>query len=448
MYSMKKTIIFILLITAAFTACKKDDKSLFDQTPDQRLNQTLDAYQSQISGAANGWKGFITVDSGRGSTYSFYFKFSPTNRVTMYADFDSSTAVTPIESSYRIKALQQPSLIFDTYSYVHLLADPTPSVNGGPTGAGLISDFEFAFESASTDTIKLIGRFNGSKAILIRATPQEATAYNNRQLGNSLLLRNLGKYLNYFKRVTIGGITYQISANIATRTITFSWVDSSGNLKTFTTNYYYTVNGVEFSSPFTNGSQTITGLRNITWDAATTTLGFSVNGTATTVVGLGQPLKVDLDAPRRFKQYAISNGDLWISYLDWHINGVDDALRLTTLIPNYAAAIYSPVEVGAFGWTQGDLAGILYNGGNAGRLSSYISTINNGIIKFSIQGTNASIGFGTALTTAQSNLIVGATNSFRSLMTDPTGYYLVQTGPASFDMVSALDGKTWISWKM
>jgi hypothetical protein len=224
-------------------------------------------------------------------------------------------------------------------------------------------------------------------------------------------------------------------------------LDASGNLRTYSTTFYYTINGVVLNSPLVNGSQTVTGFSNIVWNPTASTLGVSVNNVSTTFAGVIRPLKVDLTAPQRFKQYAITNRDAWISFLGWHINGVDDALRLTSLIPNYTFALYSPGEVGAFGWSQGDLAGILYNAANAGRLSSYISTINNGIIKFSIQGTNTNIGFGTALTTAQTNLIVGATNSFRSLMTDPAGYYLVQTGPTSYDMVNASDGKTWISWE-
>jgi hypothetical protein len=67
--------------------------------------------------------------------------------------------------------LQQPSLIFDTYSYLHLLADPDPNVNGGRVGAGLSSDFEFYVDSTVADTMKLVGRFNGSKAILTKGKP-------------------------------------------------------------------------------------------------------------------------------------------------------------------------------------------------------------------------------------------------------------------------------------
>jgi len=29
----------------------------------------------------------------------------------------------------------------------------------------------------------------------------------------------------------------------------------------------------------------------------------------------------------------------------------------------------------------------------------------------------------------------------------PQGYYFIQTGPTTYDMVSALDAKAWISWQ-
>ncbi|MEP6701317.1 MAG: DUF4302 domain-containing protein, partial [Bacteroidota bacterium] len=202
---MKKGIVYFLLITGAFSSCKKDDKSVFDQSPDDRLNATLSKYQAQLSGAQNGWKAVIYPAGG--GAYSFYFKFNDSNRVKMYSDFDSVTAITLKESSYRLKALLQPSIIFDTYSYIHLLADPneaqviTVNVNNGGLGEGLKSDFEFYFDSTTTDSIKLIGRFNGSKAVLVRATAQEATAFNSGRLKDGLLIN---RFLTYFKRLTVG----------------------------------------------------------------------------------------------------------------------------------------------------------------------------------------------------------------------------------------------------
>ena len=35
----------------------------------------------------------------------------------------------------------------------------------------------------------------------------------------------------------------------------------------------------------------------------------------------------------------------------------------------------------------------------------------------------------------------------RTQLLIPQGYYFIQTGPADYDMVSALDAKAWISWQ-
>src|SRR5437764_14894769 len=132
---MKNFLFYFLIITVLFSACRKDDSHLFNKSSDERLNEALSAYQTKLTSATNGWKGFVYPKSG--GVYSFYFRFNDSNRVAMLSSFDSASAVTLKESSYRLKALQQPSLLFDTYSYLHVLADPTASVNGGTYGAGL-----------------------------------------------------------------------------------------------------------------------------------------------------------------------------------------------------------------------------------------------------------------------------------------------------------------------
>ncbi len=170
---MKKIVSYILAATTiGLSGCDKH-KDAFDKSPDERINEALATYQSALTSSQYGWKGWIYPAGLEGGVVSFYFKFNETNRVEMFSDFDSASAVTPMTASYRLKALQQPALIFDTYSYVHVLADPDGSVNGGNYGSGLISDFEFAIDSIAGDTVKLTGRFNKSKAFLVKATQQK-----------------------------------------------------------------------------------------------------------------------------------------------------------------------------------------------------------------------------------------------------------------------------------
>ncbi|HKG67664.1 MAG TPA: DUF4302 domain-containing protein, partial [Segetibacter sp.] len=124
---MKRNFAVILLVISIFSSCQKDDEAIFNKSADERLNEALAAYQTKLTGATDGWKGFIYPKTG--GVYTFYFKFNDANRVSMLSSFDSTSAVTLKESSYRLKGLQQPSLLFDTYSYLHALADPNGSVN-------------------------------------------------------------------------------------------------------------------------------------------------------------------------------------------------------------------------------------------------------------------------------------------------------------------------------
>lgn len=173
---MKKIIIYSLLLLSVFSSCKKDyDEPESGQRPDERLTEMLDNYKKTLTGNEYGWKGYLYTNGGEG--YSFLFKFSANDRVKMVADLNSQTATTFSESTYRLKAIQAPSLLFDTYSYIHIIADPDGSQNGGVDGWGRYSDFEFSFQSASTDTIKLIGNHLKSELVLVRASKEEYDAY-------------------------------------------------------------------------------------------------------------------------------------------------------------------------------------------------------------------------------------------------------------------------------
>lgn len=431
---MKNTFSIVLLAMALFTACQKDDKPLFNKSPDERLNEALAAYQTQLTSAPNGWKGFVYPKSG--GIYSFYFKFNDANRVVMLSSFDSASAVTLKESSYRLKALQQPSLLFDTYSYLHVLADPNGSVNGGEYGAGLQSDFEFYFDSSSADTINLGGRFNGSRAILVKATPEEAAGFVSGQLATGFLLN---KILTYFKRLTIGSERFDFNINPATRTIAF--VDATGNLldTLIATKYFMTFGGIGFAKPLVAGSQNITGISGINYNASTQTISCTVNNTTATISNVAVPLKVDVNAPRRWWSDRASAGDYWITFNGFHVNGADNAYRLDTLTADdfpYFYWIYWPKIA-----SGSDLFGPAVVDSTNSLTIVYASIPNSP--GYTSDGRAVFIESGTYGTLP---ITGGGTNTIAQLY-NPRGYYFVQTSSTSYDMVSALDGKAWISWQ-
>lgn len=432
---MKNLFFYFFLITAFFSSCKKDDSHLFNKSPDERLNETLTAYQTQLTSAQNGWKGFIYPKSG--GVYSFYFRFNDSNRVSMLSSFDSTSAVTIKESSYRLKALQQPSLLFDTYSYLHVLADPDPGVNGGAVGAGLQSDFEFYFDSSSADTINLVGRFNGSKAKLIKATPEEATGFANGELAAGFLLNKLQ---TYFKRLTIGSEKFDFNINPLTRTI--SLVDATGNLldSMLTTRFFMTFGGIGFLRPLIAGSQTVTGFNDLNYNLSSQIISCTVNNVAATISPVVVPLKVDVNAPGRWWNFKASTNDYWFSISGFHVNGVDNGYRLDTVTgeslpyyyliyyPKYATAndLFAPVFLD----TAANSLSLVY--GSAPKSPGYTA---DGRAVFTKLGT-----YGSYPTSG------GAANT-DILFYNSRGFYFVQTSETTYDMVSASDGKSWLSWQ-
>ncbi|MGX5817707.1 DUF4302 domain-containing protein [Chitinophaga lutea] len=437
---MKRILIYLLLVWVAFAACRKEDDPVFPETADERINKTLAAYQTALAGSPNGWNGELTTANG--VVYKFHFSFSDANRVQMFSDFDRSTASVRKESSYRLKALQQPALLFDTYSYIHLLADPADSVAGGPAGEGLSSDFEFALDTLTADSIKLTGRFQKTKMVLRKASAQDLAAWQNGQWANAVYFSQINdRILNYFKRLATPGRQYELSIDPIYRTVTFTWRDAGGVPHSHTTEYYYTAAGVQLARPLTDGTTTITSLSNFTFNATTSVFTVTVNtNTAGAIGGVAAPLVVDTNAARRWWQRATGATSYWRSFYGFHVNGVDDAYGLRK-IPNFYFLAFL-AQFDQFNNIIYDLAGYIYLENNS--LSLYFGTAlqpptftADGRIVFPYLGD-----LGDIPPDAEEAYINTAVK-----LIDPLGFWIVQTGPNSYDMVSARDGKSWITWQ-
>lgn len=434
---MKKSIIYLFFLASALISCENKDDTLFEETADARLNAALASYEKQLIEAPDGWNAVIYP--GGGGSYGFYLKFDDKNRVVMYSDFSEESAGTAKESSYRLKAMQTPALIFDTYSYLHVLSDPDPDVNGGDVGEGFKSDFEFSIfpDSVKTDVITLVGRKNQSKLVLRKATAAQAAAYTSGAMAKGLLFNNISKYLTYFKRVTLGAVTYEVGIDQDSRQAKITWMDGS-TPKSHSTKYYFSSTGLTFDLPLVNGAQTITGFSNITWNANSVQLGVTAAGLTGTVVGAARPLVIDLEAPRRWWRDPIESGGDWRTRDAFHINGVDDALKVKTLTSGegeYAFYVYQPglnASYDLFGpvfFEDGQLSIIYWYAPERPRFTS------DGRVIFTEYGTQGAVP------------ATGPAADSRNVLYEQSGYYLIQTSETTYDMVGAKDAKTWISWQ-
>jgi len=275
---MKKIIYSIILSGLILSGCVKKTDPIFDQTPDERLAAAQNALQSALI-TAPGWKLFVypkgleTSQDIKVGGLTYYVKFTADGRVRMVSDFApagaTSISATPKESGYHLKALQRISLIFDTYNYMHIAADPDPDVSFSPAGTGGYgygSDFNFAFTDVKPkDTMMLEGNFNKSAAVLVKATQAEMDA----AFVNFKLRDIIDKTRSYAAAspaiyLTAGGQNYGVGFDFSNFMISFSNIQG-GALVVRNLPSSFTTYGIHLKDPVTIGPYTF---QDIYWDDA------------------------------------------------------------------------------------------------------------------------------------------------------------------------------------
>lgn len=249
---MKKILTYLLLgaCACALTACDLKEDRAYDESPDSRLQKVLGEYRQALISAPNGW--IFSINTGISGGYQLYMSFNDRERVVMLCDMDAShtlapaSSSTPSESSFQLKALQMPSLIFDTYNYLHFMADPQGTTsNGGVNGIGLKSDFEFDIHRFDSGVFTLRGTYNKCTAYLRRATPEEAAAAMKGML--KTVFDNLAAYNPTAKApfVLIGDTSVALATT--GRTTTFTWKDADGKDQSVSSGSWMELTGDELS---------------------------------------------------------------------------------------------------------------------------------------------------------------------------------------------------------
>ena len=219
---MKKVIYSYFIIAATFIVGCKKNNNLILRNPDERLATALDANKTLLLSAANGWKATIYPKGGKG--FSYYFQFTADGKVKMLSDFNTTSATELSESTYRLKALQRPTLIFDSYNYIHLLSDPDPLISDASTaGNGLSSDFEFALTKQKGDTLNMEGIFNNNRMTMVKLSAAEeqvilSGGFNTMAANNAAYAAaNKNPYITFDdgKKATIAFNTLQKSITIS-----------------------------------------------------------------------------------------------------------------------------------------------------------------------------------------------------------------------------------------
>ena len=253
--------LLLLLPLLLLSACADDEKYLFGETPDERAAAQLNNYQEVLCSAPCGWLVSVgTQDrSAVGGAYQFWMKFTPGNRVVMYADIDNTTASQPGAGSYRMKLMQYPTLMFDTYNYIHLIADPNgTAVPGSTTAKGLLSDFDICLDNTTGgDEFKATGRVHKCPVIFTKATPGDTMAIVN---GSAFIDSRPAAHtrltaISPAPVIDVDNTVIQISAGNLLRLTSFFYKDDDGQVQAATIPTCVDINyNIRLMEPFSYGN--------------------------------------------------------------------------------------------------------------------------------------------------------------------------------------------------
>lgn len=190
---MKGLIYILMCLLLAFTACSDEDSN-FKEDSNGRIDEVLVNCDATLKASPHGWKMQYYPDSRRTGGYNFLFQFKENGRVTTSTDFRDDVQT----SSYKFYGGQGAVLSFDSYSPLHVLADP----GYFPTGTGFRGDYELVIEKVTADTVYCRGRKWRQPMILVKAQ-QDDLAGMEKIKDNERRLAPAGENIPFFRNLKL-----------------------------------------------------------------------------------------------------------------------------------------------------------------------------------------------------------------------------------------------------
>ncbi len=240
-----KYIAFSFCLSFGFISCQSDDLSI---NSEDRVVDYLKKYDEILKDGEGKWLMEYFPNEEQYGGFLLMMEFSENKKVRIYpenmlcGDLENGYS----ESLYQLKADQGPVLSFDTYNKVlHSFCDPSPD------GKGYEGDYEFIFQSVTSDSIWVKGKKRGYKMLLRKLGNEESwTKINDAReiVANS--------FPGFTMRLNVGEniIMMNESSDIG-RYLTFE-IDQDIEFSKDGMAYTYTEKGLSFrSSIIINGKQ-------------------------------------------------------------------------------------------------------------------------------------------------------------------------------------------------
>ena len=314
-----------MVILLASCAKQKVDL-LFDKLPEVRMAERNAELRAKLTENANGWKAFMRT-SAKGGGYGFYMKFNADETVSMYSDWDNTTATTAKSSTYSIRYIMNTSLIFDTYNYISIMQDPQKSVNGGTQPDGLQSDIEFEYIRAAGDSIVLRGKKYQNYLYLVKASAQEKQNFENAQY--PVAVTKLNNYFNgNFPYIMVDNKKLEFEINALTKVSGIDYISSDNKVTSGASGFAYAIDGAYFNPGLTNQGVTIMGIR---FKDATNTVAYDANGKEYPLISQSAPsvplwaaLGSKFKLQAKFKTINPGTSSLGSTIIGHYVNNLDN----------------------------------------------------------------------------------------------------------------------------
>ncbi len=174
---MKAKYLFIAVaVVSLFSACNRDEKSLFDQSAAERSQLALDNAQKMLV-AHDSWE-MLYFANRESRGYNIVVKFFSNGKVIASAQnaLTTKNQLLTDSSTWVLRNDYGPIISFDTYNKVlHAWADPDPTPDASKKdytpGDGYLGDYEFLILEANANRIMLKGKKH-SAYIILRPMPK------------------------------------------------------------------------------------------------------------------------------------------------------------------------------------------------------------------------------------------------------------------------------------
>ncbi len=166
-----KNSFFKLLFLSLFllSSCNDDDnQSVFDQTPSERVDESISELRQQLVSQPNGYKAvYFTKNDERGG-FTTFMQFNADGTVRQTSDFNDEIALQ--NSSYDVRLGTTTELVFTTRNHITKGTDPTAVtevINGFSTGLGYFGTSVFQYFSNDNGVLTFRDIRNSDTALMI-----------------------------------------------------------------------------------------------------------------------------------------------------------------------------------------------------------------------------------------------------------------------------------------